>query len=118
MSSTVETGLQLLARLKGRPSLSSLNPTLFYKGLERNDFCLLVGEPSCGKSFLLYDLIINCILPPKFGNLIIGGLEASVILIDSDHNNGILFTIHLIEQKLAHITQAGTSKEQKNNTFL
>lgn len=95
-----ESGLQFIARLSGRPSLITLDKTLFFDGIAMGDAVLLYGEPSTGKSMLLFKLIADCILPKVFGDLSISGLEASVILIETDNNNSILQLVAILEKIL------------------
>lgn len=103
MMASAESGLQLMARLAGRPCISGLDPHLFFDGLTMGDVVLVSGEPSTGKSMLLFKLIANCILPKTFGGMPISGLEAHAILVETDHNNSILQLMAVLEQILGSL---------------
>lgn len=104
---SVESALQLVSRVERRPSLVTLDPSLFQDGLAKNDMLIISGEPSVGKSLLIYKLIASCILPKAYAGISIGGLEAEVVLIETDHNNSIRKLVEILQQSLAKCTVIG-----------
>ena len=92
-----ESGVQLLARIGGRPSLQELEPELF-SGLSSSSVVELSGAPNVGKTLLLTQLTAHCLLPGKWKNQNIGGLNCGVIYIDCDYHFNILKLVDLLEE--------------------
>ncbi|XP_076654310.1 X-ray repair cross complementing 2 [Halictus rubicundus] len=86
MRSQVESGAELFARLNSKPSLRSLEDTLFSEGLQSTDVIEINGEHTTGKTLLLSQLLAQCILPEYYGSVRINGCNASVVLINTDHH--------------------------------
>ncbi|XP_078044588.1 X-ray repair cross complementing 2 [Augochlora pura] len=82
----VESGTQLLARLICRPTLESLERTLFPEGPGSTDVIEINGVHSTGKTLLLSQLLAKCILPDYDGTVHIKGCNASAVLINTDHH--------------------------------
>ncbi|XP_050472640.1 DNA repair protein XRCC2-like [Bombus huntii] len=83
MQPQIESGAELLTRLNEKPSLHGLEDTLFSEGPQNTDIIEIGGERSCGKTFLLSQMLARCILP---NNYAIKGCNASAILINTDHH--------------------------------
>uniref|UniRef100_A0A1B6CDC0 Uncharacterized protein n=1 Tax=Clastoptera arizonana TaxID=38151 RepID=A0A1B6CDC0_9HEMI len=96
----VESGLQLVARLQKRPSLNGLDDIIFPHGPNPQEVIEIIGEPSSGKTFLITKFIAKSILPKYFNNIHIGGLDASVVLINIDYHFQICKLISLMENHL------------------
>ncbi|KAL1139688.1 hypothetical protein AAG570_006666 [Ranatra chinensis] len=84
-----ETALQLLSRLRPRPSLLYLEPRLFPEGLKPYEVVEIYGEHSTGKTLLLMQLIKTAILPTSYNDVALRGLDADVILLNTDHHFNI-----------------------------
>ncbi|KAL4218645.1 DNA repair protein xrcc2 [Mactra antiquata] len=94
-----ETGIQFLARLGSRPTLSGIEPILFgTEGPHMKDVIEIFGEEGTGKTEMLVHLICRCILPEKWNNIHLGGRAAGVILFDTDSKFSILRLVHLLEK--------------------
>ena len=96
MGSRIESGAQLLARLKGKPSLHYLDDTLFVQGPQSTDIIEINGEHSTGKTLLLSQMLAKCILPNCVGTFRINGCNASAILINTDHHFQVSKLIELM----------------------
>ncbi|ESO96004.1 hypothetical protein LOTGIDRAFT_159984 [Lottia gigantea] len=79
-----ETGTQLLARLRDRPSLQGLEEGLFDNGPKSGDVFEFCGDEGVGKSQLFLHFVTKIILPQDFDGFEIGGFGAKVIYIDTD----------------------------------
>ncbi|XP_075226969.1 X-ray repair cross complementing 2 isoform X2 [Lycorma delicatula] len=110
-----ETGLQLLGRLTTRPSLSELSDALFPDGLKSKEVIEICGDINCGKTLLLIKLIIKCILPKAVNNIIINGLDCTVILINIDHHFQIFKLTELMEQYLDKCIVNTSDNQSSNN---
>ncbi|XP_013931483.1 PREDICTED: DNA repair protein XRCC2 [Thamnophis sirtalis] len=89
---------KLIARLEGRSSLKTLEPFLFAEeGYPvYGDVVEFHGAEGTGKTEMLYHLIARCILPKSRG-----GLEVSVLFIDTDFHFDMLRLITLLEYRLS-----------------
>lgn len=88
---TRETGIQFLARLGSRPSLTGFKPVLFgSKGPQAKDVIEIFGGEGTGKTEMLIHLIVQCILPESWRNIPLHGRQAGVIFIDTDLKFSIL----------------------------
>lgn len=93
-----ESGAQLIGRLSSGPSLLHLDDMLFPEGPKPKDVIQISGEASVGKTLLLLKFLTKCLLPQKYERLELGGLNAGVVLIDTDHNLSILKLVSLMEE--------------------
>ena len=96
MGPHTESGAQLLARLKSKPSLHCLDDTLFVQGPQSTDIIEINGEHSTGKTLLLSQMLAKCILPNCVGTFRINGCNASAILINTDHHFQVSKLIELM----------------------
>ena len=106
-----ESGIDLLQRLAVRPKLAGLDVEIFGKnGPLPGDIIEVNERGSCGKTLLLTQWIVKCILPLKWKDLTIGGLDVGVVLISTDHHFMILHLVTLMERRLKRIlrSQPGT----------
>ncbi|XP_070586019.1 DNA repair protein XRCC2 [Erythrolamprus reginae] len=110
-----ESGAQLIARLEGRSSLKTLEPYLFAEeGYPVNgDVVEFHGAEGTGKTEMLYHLIARCILPKSKG-----GLEVSVLFIDTDYHFDMLRLITLLEYRLSYRGTEATMKRYLERLFL
>ncbi|XP_077159490.1 DNA repair protein XRCC2 [Paroedura picta] len=97
-----ESGAQLLARLEGRSSLKKLEPYLFAEEgyPTHGDVIEFHGPEGTGKTEMLYHLVVRCVLP-KAG----GGLEVSLLFIDTDFHFDMLRLVTLLEHKLSQSSE-------------
>ncbi|XP_015281835.1 PREDICTED: DNA repair protein XRCC2 isoform X2 [Gekko japonicus] len=97
-----ESGAQLLTRLEGRSSLKKLEPCLFAEeGYPiHGDVVEFHGPEGTGKTEMLYHLIVRCILP-KAG----GGLEVSLLFIDTDFHFDMLRLVTVLEHSLCQSSE-------------
>ncbi|XP_076674903.1 X-ray repair cross complementing 2 [Andrena cerasifolii] len=121
MGSHIESGAQLLARLKGKPSLHCLDDTLFVQGPQSTDIIEINGEHSTGKTLLLSQMLAKCILPNCVGTFRINGCNASAILINTDHHFQVSKLIDLmtdmIETAYAVSSASASASETVLNNF-
>lgn len=106
-----ESGIDLLQRLAVRPKLSGLQVEIFGRnGPLPGDIIEINERGSCGKTLLLTQWIIKCILPSKWKEFTINGLNVGVVLISTDHHFMILHLVTLMERRLKRILrcQPGT----------
>ncbi|KAK7881194.1 hypothetical protein WMY93_029603 [Mugilogobius chulae] len=92
-----ETGAQLFARLESRRCLKDVEPRLFPEdgGPENGDVVEIFGPEGTGKTELLYHLLSRCLLP-----LTAGGLEVSVVFVDTDYSLDLLRLVNILDQRL------------------
>ena len=105
-----ESGIDLLQRLALRPKLLGLQVELFGRsGPQPGDIIEINERGSCGKTLLLTQWIVKCILPSKWKGLMIDGLDVGVVLISADHHFTILHLVTLMERRLKRTlrSQAG-----------
>ncbi|XP_026534749.1 DNA repair protein XRCC2 [Notechis scutatus] len=110
-----ESGAQLIARLEGRSSLKTLEPCLFAEeGYPiYGDVVEFHGAEGTGKTEMLYHLIARCILPKSRG-----GLEVSVVFIDTDFHFDMLRLVTLLEYRLSSQGTEATMKCYLERFFL
>lgn len=112
-----ETGLQLFARLSARPSLVGLEDRLFSSGPNHKDIIEISGDPATGKTLLLNHFLVKCLLPEQWNSILLGGLGAGAILINTDHHFKILKLISLMGQKLKIFLKPKQNNEVNANNF-
>lgn len=103
MASASETALQLFARLIPRPSLLGLDSVLFPDGPNPRDVVEISGEPSTGKTLLLTQFIVKCVLPAEWKHIHIGGLKAGVVLLNTDHHFHTYKLVSVMESYLSNV---------------
>ncbi|RZF41268.1 hypothetical protein LSTR_LSTR010496 [Laodelphax striatellus] len=96
----METGLQLFGRLTSRPSIAAISATLFPNDLKQKEVVEISGDPASGKTHLLTSLIATCILPSSFEGVCIGGLQAGVILLNTDLHFQIFKLVTVLDHRL------------------
>ncbi|XP_015586606.1 uncharacterized protein LOC107263645 [Cephus cinctus] len=105
----IESGLQLLTRLSNRPSLKGLCNVLFPDGLLSKETVEITGNVSSGKTFLMTQLLAQCILPLEYSKVNIG-LGIGVIFINTDHH---FMVTKLVDLMCNYIKSAFQSNNQK-----
>lgn len=95
-----ESGFQLVSRFNERPSLVHLDDILFPDGPKSGDIIQISGESAVGKSMLMMKFITKALLPVSYEGFDVGGLNAGVILVDTDHSISILKVVCLMEKFL------------------
>ncbi|XP_045173538.2 DNA repair protein XRCC2-like [Mercenaria mercenaria] len=96
---TKETGIQFLARLGSRPSLTGIQPIIFgEQGPQTKDVIELYGGEGTGKTELLVHLICRCILPEYWNNVPLDGHGAGVVFIDTDFKFSVIRLVTVIEK--------------------
>lgn len=106
MASVVKTesGIDLLQRLSVRPKLCGLQVDIFGEnGPEPGDVIEISEKNTCLKTLLMTQWIMNCILPSTWNGIKIGGFDAGVVLLSTDHQFSILQLVALLEKKLKRI---------------
>uniref|UniRef100_A0A8C7E4P8 X-ray repair cross complementing 2 n=1 Tax=Naja naja TaxID=35670 RepID=A0A8C7E4P8_NAJNA len=105
----------LIARLEGRSSLKTLEPCLFAEeGYPiYGDVIEFHGAEGTGKTEMLYHLIARCILPKSSG-----GLEVSVVFIDTDFHFDMLRLVTLLEYRSSSRGTEATMKHYLERFFL
>lgn len=108
-----ENGAQLFCRLSKKFGIKDTDPYLFQQvpHLSR-DKCAVVelfGAESCGKTEIILNLIVNTILPIKWKNVNIGGLNSAVILIDNEFKFPFMRLMAIIEKRFVKYTTENVS---------
>ncbi|KAK9506741.1 hypothetical protein O3M35_008618 [Rhynocoris fuscipes] len=98
MNINQETCLQLLGRLQKRPSLTGLDPNLFPNGPKPKEIIELTGEAGTGKTLLLLEFIKKSILPIRYNEFQIDGLEADVVYLNCDQHFNMFKLVSLMEE--------------------
>ncbi|XP_073978179.1 X-ray repair cross complementing 2 [Rhodnius prolixus] len=101
MSIQQESCLQLLGRLQKRPSLQGLDAHLFPNGPKPREVIEITGEAGTGKTLLLLEFIKKSILPIRYNEFQIDGLEAEVVYMNCDHHFNIFKLVSLMEDYLS-----------------
>ena len=88
MSVRAESGLALLSRLCPRPSLDSLLPSLLPPPLAQATRITWSGHhrDSHPLTCLITDLLTTCLLPRSHKQVPLGGCEADVLFINTEHH--------------------------------
>ena len=102
--------MQLFARLGKRPSLESIEESIFPGGIGTNDVIEVYGEDGVGKTQLLLHLVANCILPKSLEDVEIGGLECGVVFIDADYQLSMIRLVSLMEARIHSIKRGNGDK--------
>lgn len=103
----VESGLQLLARLRKKPDNEKFYPTLFVNGLKTGEVVEFYSDESM--SHLLADVISEALIPEN-----LNGAESSVLLINTDGNLSFDVITNVFRKKL--LMQA-VNNQEINNLF-
>jgi len=61
------------------------------------------GPPSSGKTELLLQILVTCILPKKWGEVDVGGNESSVLYFDNDFKFNLQRVLQLIKSRLKRV---------------
>lgn len=93
---TIESGIQLFSRIIQRPKLDYLNDKLFPEGGPySNQLIELTGESGAGKTILLTDFLVRCLLPVEYN-----GKNSGAVIIDTDHHFDVFRLVSIIEYYL------------------
>lgn len=90
----VESGLQLLARLRKKPDNENFYPALFGNGLKAGEVVEFYSDESM--SCLLADIISEALIPES-----LNGVEFGVLLINTDGNLSFDVIVNVIKKKLS-----------------
>ncbi|XP_061164009.1 DNA repair protein XRCC2-like [Saccostrea echinata] len=110
-----ETGLQLLARLGSRPSISDVLSPIFKEGPNSKDVIELYGPEGTGKTEILLNIVAHTILPKSWKSVPLNGKDASVIFIDNDYKFSILRLVALMESRINMILKNLDQHEHTTN---
>ncbi|XP_033108307.1 DNA repair protein XRCC2-like [Anneissia japonica] len=100
----VETCAQLFMRLASKPSLESLDLHLFPSHFPKpGEVVEIHGASATGKTELLMHFISKCILPKRWNTLLINGIEAEVVLIDTDFKFSVIRLYQILKEQLMKI---------------
>lgn len=92
----VESGLQLLARLKKKPVNENFYPALFVNGFKTNEVIEFYSDESM--SCLLADIISEALIPES-----LNGVEFGVLLINTDGNLSFDVIVSVLKKKLSSL---------------
>lgn len=93
---TIESGIQLFSRIIQRPKLDYLNDKLFPEGGPYpNQLIELTGESISGKTILLTDFLVRCLLPVEYN-----GKNSGAVIINTDHHFDLFRLVAIIEYYL------------------
>ena len=111
MSAHIESGMQLLARLSKscKTSLQGLDNNLFPEGLQAKQTIEISGNPGCGKTLLLTQLIASCILPSEYNQVSINGFNMNVLFINTDHH----FRVSKLSEMMRNIIKNSFKNQEK-----
>jgi len=77
------------------------------------------GPEGCGKTEMLLHLIANCILPPKWKDIQIGGHGISIVYVNTDFHFQVLRLVTILECRIEnaakHSNRTSTEKVQVDN---
>lgn len=90
----VESGLQLLARLRKKPVNENFYPVLFENGLKTGEVIEFYSDESM--SCLLADIISEALIPES-----LNGVEFDVLLINTDGNLSFDVIVNVLKKKLS-----------------
>ncbi|XP_043497208.1 DNA repair protein XRCC2 [Polistes fuscatus] len=117
MQSNLETGLQLITRLRKNLCVSEFDNILFFNGLTNTDIIEITGNVSSGKSLLLANILAKCILPDKYDDIHIKGLAASAVLINTDCHFQISKLIKIMSTIVIDLCKSVNIKKVNNETI-
>ena len=104
-----ESGAQLFCRLSKKFGIKDTDPYLFQQvphlSREKCTVVELFGAESCGKTEIILNLVVNTILPVKWKNVNIGGLNSGVILIDNEFKFPFMRLMAVIEERFVKYTR-------------
>ena len=104
-----ENGAQLFCRLSKKFGIKDTDPYLFQQvphlSREKCSVVELFGAESCGKTEIILNLVVNTILPVKWKNVNIGGLNSAVILIDNEFKFPFMRLMAVIEERFVKYTR-------------
>lgn len=99
-----ESGIDLLQRLAVRPKLLGLQVEIFgLDGPRPGDVIELNERGFSGKTLMLTQWVIKCILPSKWKNVTLDGLGVGVVLLSTDHHFSLLHLVSLLERRVKRI---------------
>lgn len=90
----MESGLQLLARLRNKPVNENFYPALFVTGLKTGEVTELYSDESM--SCLLADIISEALIPES-----LYGVEFGVLLLNTDGNLSFDLIVNVLKKKLS-----------------
>lgn len=105
---------QLFSRLGSKQPINGLDNELFAdipNGIKPGDVIEFHGAEGCGKTEMLLHLIANCILPPTWKDINLGGRGISVVFVDTDFHFQMLRLVTILECRIESATKQseGTS---------
>ncbi len=103
---------QLLARLGGRPEVGDLERNLLPSGPQQRDLVEFYGNEGSGKTQMLTHLIQKCILPASYKSIRLRGLQAGVILVDTDCHFSVLRLVGCMEDKIRNCVKRSRKEKQ------
>ncbi len=111
--------LQLLARLGPQLDFSKVEKALFPDGLHPKDVVEFYGDEGSGKTQMLIHLMTKCLLPAKWNDVELGGLNAGVVLVDTDYQFSVerLGTV-LMERVASCLSWARKMSLESARTFM
>ena len=68
--------------------------------MQQKDVVELYGEEGTGKTEMLLHLVARCLLPPKWKDVEVGGLNAGVLLVDTDYHFSIVRLVSVMEHRV------------------
>lgn len=117
MQSNLESGLQLITRLRKNLCVSEFDYTLFFDGLKNTDIIEITGDVSSGKSLLLANILAKCILPDRYDDIHIKGLAASAVLINTDCHFQISKLVKVMSTIVTDVYKSVDRKRMNNETI-
>ncbi|XP_047367330.1 DNA repair protein XRCC2 [Vespa velutina] len=117
MQSNLESGLQLITRLRKNLCVSEFDDTLFFNGLKNTDIIEITGDVSSGKSLLLANILAKCILPYRYDDIHVKGLAASAILINTDCHFQISKLVKIMTTIVTDVYKSIDIKKVNNETI-
>ncbi|CAM6102462.1 unnamed protein product [Calypogeia fissa] len=96
-----ETAKTMLRRLHERraPSIAPM-PPLHRTTLHGRNVLEIAGPPGSGKTELLLQSVVSCILPKEWEGISLGGSEKPVLYLDLDCRFDIRRLVHLLESRI------------------
>lgn len=111
---SIESLDQLFTRVasRNRPSLNNLEPNIFTLSElpSPRQVIEITGDSNTGKTHLLMEFIVRCVLPARFG-----GCEADVFFIDTEHHFQIFKLAAMLEKHLRNTSLHSISPKDLNS---